>query len=401
MLLPTEVEYLVIENLSDRPSLNACSLVCRSWRPVSQARLFRNVCLRVSSKTVCPVINGFIDHLMTSKHQPEADIGRYIHHLIIDGDDTLLHAEDIRSCILDVEVLDGSEDPYTPFLPPSSSSSILPWFDSRGSGWVDRLLDIFGSSPPEVPPEAGMAVVPVQEVGTVQHLGVDNINTGDAEYWKPFHARFPLTLLHSLLPLLPNLSTLALEGLRLCNDSSSVELPLVNTSTSALRRPLGNLCINACSSLTDDVLHLMQVVCMFSDLDRLYIESGPWRFHPPAPGTYVDHFPPPAFPVVRRLILEAFDDPECVGYLYDCVKSSGALDGTLRSLQFSGDTLKEVGMFLQFAAEVGPHLTELGLDISSAIVNIPGEPCPTHSVTSPRSPLSLLTRSSSYRLLLD
>ena len=98
-LLPTDVQYLVIDSLTDdRESLRTCSLVCSNWLPVARAHLFRTINI-VTADVQSPDNTRVHDFLYFVQHRPE--FGPLIHHLVLGKayDLTVVDVELLRAAI--------------------------------------------------------------------------------------------------------------------------------------------------------------------------------------------------------------------------------------------------------------------------------------------------------------
>ena len=104
---------------------------------------------------------------------------------------------------------------------------------------------------------------------------------------------------------------------------------------------------------------VLAAVNMFTSIDRLFLDCGPWE----RPIDDPSHNLPPACPTIRDLTLEALEDSNCATVFYDALRRSGSLDGPLKIIQFAGYTREEVVEFFDFLWDAGKHLTELNLDI--------------------------------------
>lgn len=74
--LPTEVTYAIVDFLWDeKPTLSACSLVCRSWHHNAQQHLFKS--LRLSYKR----LNPLSELQLTDPSTRPASVLKYLRHI--------------------------------------------------------------------------------------------------------------------------------------------------------------------------------------------------------------------------------------------------------------------------------------------------------------------------------
>lgn len=84
-MFPLEIEFLIINECRDDPGrLAACSLVCRAWHLASRAHLFREVVLKVTSRTRRHLVD--FQHILDSSLNSIGDFVEEL-HLIGDNDD--------------------------------------------------------------------------------------------------------------------------------------------------------------------------------------------------------------------------------------------------------------------------------------------------------------------------
>ncbi|KAM5543391.1 hypothetical protein V8D89_002642 [Ganoderma adspersum] len=105
--------------------------------------------------------------------------------------------------------------------------------------------------------------------------------------------------------------------------------------------------------------HFFDVITMFTSIDRLFLDCGPWELPVGDPSYKLS----PACPIIRDFTLQALEDPNCAAVFYDALRRSGSLDGSLKVIQFAGYTREEVVEFFDFLQDAGKHLAELNLDM--------------------------------------
>ncbi|RDX52750.1 hypothetical protein OH76DRAFT_123488 [Lentinus brumalis] len=89
-MFPLEIEFLIINECRDDPGcLAACSLVCRAWHLASRAHLFREVVLKVTSRTRRHLVD--LQHILDSSLN---SIGDFVDELHLIGDNDDEDAED-------------------------------------------------------------------------------------------------------------------------------------------------------------------------------------------------------------------------------------------------------------------------------------------------------------------
>ncbi|KAH9941776.1 uncharacterized protein BXZ73DRAFT_74956 [Epithele typhae] len=333
-MLPLELEFLIIESVTDNTTLSACSRVCQAWRSLSQACLFHSLSIVLSSKT--PSENLIHDFISTLKGSLDvgSDVGHYVRHLVLDGDD------------------DPSEPGRSP--DPLLGEQIGPLGRLQGS--LDGPADGYFPNPHFAD---GNPTIDSSQSVSNSNSGRDSPSDIDRE-----HIRFPVRILHHLLPLLPQLSGLSLERLQFYDELTLDDSTVYCSTPPFAPRRITNLLLDVCSSYSNDINHLFDVLSMFSTIDQLYLDCGSWNWAPSATACSI-----PPSPIIRRLILESFDAPDVLAVLCESIRLSGSLSGALTSVHYSGCTRAELDTFLPFAAAAGPHLTALGLDVFYALVN--------------------------------
>ncbi|PIL23395.1 hypothetical protein GSI_14706 [Ganoderma sinense ZZ0214-1] len=105
--------------------------------------------------------------------------------------------------------------------------------------------------------------------------------------------------------------------------------------------------------------HLFGLINMFTSIDRLFVDCGPWELPVGDPNYELS----PASPIIRDLTLQALEDPNCAIMFYNALRRSGSLDGPLKVIQFACYTRGEVVDFFDFLKDAGKHLTELNIDM--------------------------------------
>ena len=297
-MLPLEVEFLIIEQLQDKSSLSSCSRVCRAWLPFSRSCLFGDLIIRLPKES--ERLEAFVRFIARSSRSP-FPLGQYVKRLALQGEDaspSIATAYSLGDC-----------------SPTASKDSELAQLVNCG-----RLFDTMTDSDQDF-----------------THLSVCS--------------------LCAVLSLCPQLEILDLERLLFCGTPTSSQYSSLLEAFH--HRPLHALLIEDCSSNTRDMRHLFDVINMFTSIDRLFLDCGPWE----RPIDDPSHNLPPACPTIRDLTLEALEDSNCATVFYDALRRSGSLDGPLKIIQFAGYTREEVVEFFDFLWDAGKHLTELNLDI--------------------------------------
>ena len=299
-MLPLEVEFLIIEQLHDKISLSACSRVCCAWLQFSRSCLFRDLIIHLPRKH-SERLEAFIRFLARSSRSP-FPLGHYVKCLALRGEDvgpSIGTAYSLGDCCLK-----ASKD-----------------FDLAQLVNAGGLVDVDPDGGPE----------------DCTNLSVRS--------------------LRAVLSLCPQLEVLDLERLLLYDSPTSSQYS--SLLAAFYRRPLHALLIEDCSSTTRDMRHFFDVITMFSTIERLFVDCGPWELPAVDP-----HYEVPAIgPIVRDLTLEALEDPRCASAFYNSLRQSGSLDGPLKVIQFTGYTHQEVVEFFAFLQDAGKHLTELTIDM--------------------------------------
>ncbi|KAI1794395.1 hypothetical protein LXA43DRAFT_996934 [Ganoderma leucocontextum] len=299
-MLPLEVEFLIIEQLHDRLSLSACSCVCRSWLQFSRSCLFGDLIIHLPRND--PERPEALVRFLARSSRSPYPLGNYVKRLALRGEDARLPVAASYSL----------GDCCTR----ASKDLELAQLASRGV-----LVDMDWDETPE----------------DCAHLAVRS--------------------LRAILSLCPQLKVLDLERLLLYDAPAS---PQYSSLLAAFQpHPLHGLLIEDCSSTTRDMRHFFDVITMFSSIDRLFIDCGPWEL-PVGDPKY--ELPPPS-PIIRDLTLQALEDPSCASAFYDSLRRSGSLDGPLKVIQFMGYSREEVLEFFDFLKDAGKQLTELTIDM--------------------------------------
>lgn len=82
-ILPVDIEYDIIDQVQDQPTLASCSLVSRAWMEVSRSRLFHTVILRGDGR-----IRGFLLTLQEQETTSSTPVSRHIRQLTFIGKGT-------------------------------------------------------------------------------------------------------------------------------------------------------------------------------------------------------------------------------------------------------------------------------------------------------------------------
>ncbi|RPD81551.1 hypothetical protein L226DRAFT_606841 [Lentinus tigrinus ALCF2SS1-7] len=201
--------------------------------------------------------------------------------------------------------------------------------------------------------------------------GPDHVDTdsegadSDTEDFSADYVRLPLHCLRDLLSLLPSLATLSLDKLSFCHGTSTYCNPAAAPETPD-GRTIQRLYIEDCSSPGQDANHFFAVLGLFSEVQVLCVDGGPWRVDQPCLVSRV--------PIICGLVLGALEETNCAIAFYDSLRRSGSLGGPLKSIRFTGFTREEMEAFFGFAENAGPNLIDLELDIYYAINDSPGLP---------------------------
>ena len=298
-MLPLEVEFLIIEQLQDKISLSSCSRVCRAWLPFSRSCLFRDLLIRLSSREP-ERLEAFVRFLARSSRSP-LPLGHYVKRLALRGEDA-----------------------------GPSVATVYSLGDCRPTASKDTEL---------------------AQLVNCGRLG-DTVTESDQDF-----AHLSVHSLHAVLSLCPQLDILDLEQLLFYGTPATSQDP--SLLVAFRHRPLHALLIEDCSSTTRDMRHFFDIVSMFTSIDRVFLDCGPWELPVGDPSYNLS----PACPIIRDLTLQALEDPNCAIFFYDALRRSGSLDGPLKVIRFAGYTLEEAVEFFNFLWDAGKHLTELNLDI--------------------------------------
>lgn len=393
--LPIEVQFIIVEQVKDRPILTSCSLVCRAWLHITRRALFRQITVVLSGKDDIRYLD-FTYLLHTSKRSMHP-LGNYIRELTLVGD--CHHArkseyELVLPVFQEIPLVDVVTITHQP-IPEGIRGSNLrePGDDSASSSATSGSASGFTHKSSSMPLSQTSFATSLEKLvmysldlassdSEPDLLGVSDLLT-DGDYSDDTsglahdhlsvdsvmnallldYAKLSVDTLRAILPLLPHLETLCISQLSFYDD-----ILLSPNIEPSLRRPIKSLFIEDCTSSTMQIRPLFQVISMFSDIGVLYIE---WTTQSAAFLSASEPLPPT--PPIRGLILGTLEHDDCAAVVYDSIRRSGSLDGPLRSIRFTGYAREEVETFLAFARLTGHRLIDLELDIYHAMYNLSGE----------------------------
>ncbi|KAI0682016.1 hypothetical protein C8Q76DRAFT_804399 [Earliella scabrosa] len=230
--------------------------------------------------------------------------------------------------------------------------------DGSRAGRFDLFLQVLENSS-SLTDNAGKYVRKLIVKGEVPEVSDDPLEDEEATYvlWVPL----PLDTLARIISSMPHLQHLTLERLLFfrCHQP--------NQGLDALTlRALEVLNIYHCSSTTRDISHLLDVVCMFSEVKQWIVDSGPWELLPDSQLVRSRQ----SLPLIHSVDFDSGYE-SCAAQIHDLLRISGSLNGPLTKIVFHSEQEEDAAPFFVFLPEAALNLVKLDLQIFATAADHP------------------------------
>ena len=231
--------------------------------------------------------------------------------------------------------------------------------DGSRAGRFDLFLQVLENSS-SLTDNAGKYVRRLTVKGEVPEVSDDPLEDEEATYvlWVPL----PLETLARIISSMPHLQHLTLERLLFfrCHPP--------NQGLDALTlRALEVLNIYHCSSITRDISHLLDVVCMFSEVKQWTVHCGPWALLPDSQLVRSRR----SLPLIHSVDYESGYEA-CTEQINELLRKSGSLNGTLTEITFQAYQEEDAAPFFAFLPEAAHNLVKLDIQIFATAADYPG-----------------------------